>query len=99
MHWLGRLPTTFGLCQRLKDQAWTEGAPWAPPGPLGTLCQEDVRHLCGPDLRHHLVPSGSAGLRLSFLCLRQEERTRVEKAARNLAKHVFSHAADAQVAS
>ena len=34
MHWLGRLPATFGLVDQLKDQAWSDQTPWVDLGVL-----------------------------------------------------------------
>lgn len=34
MSWLGRLPTTFGRCDQLIDQAWNREEPWVEVGTL-----------------------------------------------------------------
>ena len=54
MHWLGRLPATFGLCDPLKDQAWTaptRGTILAPSPPKNG----DPRHVSGADVRYDLI--------------------------------------------
>lgn len=36
MHWIGRLPAPFGLCEQLKDQAWVAEDAWDDRGALAS---------------------------------------------------------------
>ena len=110
MHWLGRLPTTFGLCQRLKEQAWTEGGPWESLGPLAWSAKKTSATYAVQTFDTTLYDQAAR----AFVChsdaldkkkehalqraITREAET-LEKAARKLTQHVFPHAEDARVAS
>ena len=110
MHWLGRLPTTFGLCHRLKDQAWTGGDPWTPLGPLARsekktsaryMVQTFDTTLYNQSARAFVYHSEALDKKKEHTLQRtiSQEAEKIEKASRKLAKHVFPHAEDATVAS
>ena len=110
MQWLGRLPATFGLCDRLKDQAWATEEPWEP---LGTLAAKPksatATYQAHPfDTTLYDQPARAFVYHSSALDKKKEhtlqreiarEAQTLEKTAKKLAKQVFHCAEDATAAS
>ena len=110
LHGLGRLPTTFGLCQRLKEQAWTGGGIWESLGPLARSAKKTSATYAVQTFDTTLYDQAARAFVYHSYALDKKkehalqraitrEAETLEKAARKLAKHVFPHAEDARVAS
>ncbi len=110
MQWLGRLPATFGLCDRLKDQAWAAEEPWEP---LGTLAAQPQRTTAtyqaqtfdttwyDQPVRAFVYHSSALDKKKEHTLQREiaREAQTLEKTAKKLTKQVFHCAADASAAS
>ena len=110
MHWLGRLPATFGLVDQLKDQAWSDQTPWADLGVLAAKRRATSATYQAQtfDITLYEQPARAFVYHSSALDKKKEhtvqraiarEAQSVEKRAKKLAKQVFHCLADAETAS
>ena len=110
MHWLGRLPATFGLCDRLKDQAWTAADAWHDLGALAAKktgapatyrVQTFDTTLYDHPARAFVYHSSALDKKKEHTLEREiaREAQTVEKTAKKLAKQVFHCVEDAAAAS
>ena len=109
MHWLGRLPATFGLGDRLKDQAWAAEEPWEPLGTLAAQSKSATATYQAQTFNTTLydLPARAFVYHSSALDKKKEhtlqrevarEAQVLEKTAKKLAKQVFHCAEDATAA-
>lgn len=110
MHWLGRLPATFGLCDQLKDHAWTSEDPWTDLGVLAakrhatsaTYQAKSVdTTLYGQPVRAFIYHSSALDRKKEHTVQRaiSQEAKAIEKLAKQLTKQVFHCREDAATAS
>lgn len=110
MHWLGRLPATFSLCDQLKDHAWTREDAWIEIGVLAAKrratsatyrAQTIDTTLYGQPVRAFVYHSSALDKKKEHTLQRAiaREAQTVEKLAKKLAKQVFHCVEDAATAS
>ncbi len=110
MHWLGRLPATFGLCNQLKDAAFRQPEDWVDIGALAAKrratsatyrAQTLDTTLYGQPVRAFLYHSSVLDKKKEHTVRRMiaREAEALEKQAKKLVKQVFHCAEDATTAS
>ncbi len=110
MHWLGRLPATFSLCNQLKDHAWSREDAWIEIGVLAAKrramsatyrAQTIDTTLYEQPVRAFVYHSSALDKKKEHTLQRAitREAQTVEKLAKKLAKQVFHCVEDAATAS